>query len=91
MGGQAIRPCWHMARWVNALVDGHLSGFALWYTNLHLAGCPKCRAALESLRALHRRLQRLNGTWAERPVTLSADRHVALQTALDAIDREASG
>jgi len=91
MSGQAIRPCWHMARWVNALVEDRLTGFARWYTNLHLAGCPKCRAALESLRALHRRLQELGHVWAEGPATLSADRRVALEAALDAIDREASG
>src|SRR5262249_45434110 len=53
------RPCRHMRRWVNALADGSLKGFARWYTDLHVAGCPKCRAALEALRSLRARLRAL--------------------------------
>lgn len=89
MGVQAIRPCWYMARWVHALAEDRLTGIARWYLNLHLAGCPKCREALESLRALHQRLRKLDRAWAERPATLSTDRRVDLEAALDAIDREA--
>lgn len=84
-------PCRHMRRWVNGLVDGSLSGLARWYTNMHVAGCPRCRAALEALRALRRRLQALREPAAGEGTDLSPARRSALDMALDAVDGRQDG
>jgi hypothetical protein len=80
-----LKPCRHMRHWVSALADGSLRGFARWYTNLHAAGCPKCREALEALRLLRDRLRSavISGS---APATLSPERWASLDAALDRVD-----
>jgi hypothetical protein len=83
-----IRPCWYMHRWVNALADSSLSGLARWYANLHVAGCPQCRTALDELRALRDRLRTLGKASASlRPGAITRGRWETLQAELDALDR----
>lgn len=85
-----LKPCWHMRAWLNGLADGSLSGFSRWYTNLHAAGCPQCRAALEALRKLKDRLRSAASVTARGPETLSAERWAALEAAMDRVDAGAS-
>src|SRR5678815_859601 len=42
----------HMTEWLNAYMDGEMSGSRLDLMEEHLAGCDVCRAELESLRRL---------------------------------------
>jgi hypothetical protein len=83
-----------MEDYVSAFSDGSLTGPARWYTWLHLLHCRKCSAALRGLRALRDRLRALSH--AERPNepprTLTAERRVAMETAMNAVDqRRAEG
>ena len=84
---QKMEPCRHMTRWVSALSDGSLSGIARWYTRWHIAGCPKCAAALTGLRALRERL-RLLASREERqgPSALPEERWTTVEAAMDAVD-----
>lgn len=80
------KPCWHMRTWMSAWVDGALSGLARWYLEKHIAGCPRCRAALPILRALHDRLNALEAAHEARP--LSPERWAAVEAAWEQADRE---
>jgi hypothetical protein len=44
---------------LSGLSDGTLGVLARWYTRQHVKGCPHCRAALEALRVLRKRLRAL--------------------------------
>src|SRR5512142_2933711 len=84
-----IDPCRHMARWVSALADGSLRGIPRWYTRLHVAGCPRCRAALEALRALRDRLLRLGRSeGAGAQDALTPEHRLRLRASLDAVDKD---
>ena len=86
-----IKPCRHMEQWVNALADGSLTGFARWYTQLHVRGCHHCYAALEALLRLKERLKALSKTEnVSVPTVLSSDRREALNAALDAVEKQSS-
>jgi hypothetical protein len=76
-----------MERWVSALSDGSLTGFARWYVQLHLAGCRRCQAALEALRRLQESLHALRTTESAPPTTLSPPRRQALEAALDEVEK----
>jgi hypothetical protein len=72
---------------VSALCDGSLSGFARWYTLLHVARCPHCKAALEALMVLRERLIELAKHVApETDSGLSSDRWAAVERAWKAAD-----
>ena len=81
-----IKPCRHMEQWVNALADESLTGFARWYTQLHVRGCRRCYAALEAIRQLKARLKALHSSTGWVPATLGQDRRAALEAAMDAVD-----
>src|SRR5258707_11248364 len=84
-----IEPCRHMRAWVNALADGSLSGIARWYTKLHVADCPRCRAALEAFMALRARLRSLGSSPSVvGEMTLTPERRSALEAALDDVERK---
>src|SRR5438270_244779 len=83
-----IKPCRHMEAWVNALSDGSLSGPARWYTQLHVAGCKQCRAALSALQRLREHLQALRSQEdASLPTTLAPHRRQSLEAALDEVEK----
>ena len=87
-----FKPCRHMARWVDALADGSLRGWARWYAQMHIAGCNQCRATLERLRRARERLQSYRAASdALLPPALPPDRRLALEAALDAIEQRRSG
>lgn len=84
-----IKPCRHMDQWVNALADGSLTGFARWYTQLHVSGCHQCHAALEALQRLKARLQALRAAEnASVPTALPLSRREALNAALDEVEKK---
>ncbi len=84
-----IKPCRHMEQWVNSLADGSLTGFARWYTQLHIHGCSHCYAALEALQTLQVRLKALKGTEsAAMPTTLSPIHRSALDLALEEVEKK---
>ena len=56
---QPIRPCFFMKRLLSAACDNALAGLSRWFTEWHLAHCPRCTAALAALRALQGRLRAL--------------------------------
>ena len=86
-----IRPCRHMEQWIDALADGSLTGFARWYTHLHVRGCRHCYAALEALLRLKERLKALSRTEnVSVPTALPPDRREALNAALDAVEKRRS-
>ena len=83
-----IKPCRHMEQWVHALADDSLTGFARWYTRLHVGGCRRCYAALEALQSLRERLKALRATdGLAAPPTLPLERREALRAALDAVEK----
>ena len=80
--------CRRMERWINALADGSLTGWARWYTRLHVAGCKRCEAALQALLHVQESLKALRSDENNRvPATLPPDRRVALDAALDEVER----
>lgn len=83
-----IKPCRHMERLVHALADESLSGFARWYTQLHMRGCQRCYAALKAIQKLRARLNALRaGECGAIPATLPPNRRAAVEAALDELDR----
>lgn len=56
---EPIRPCFFMKTLLSAACDNALDGLARWYTEWHVAHCPRCAATLAALRALHVRLRAL--------------------------------
>lgn len=84
-----IKPCRYMEQWVNALADGSLTGFARWYTQLHVHGCSHCYAALEALQNLKARLKALKSSEnVLAPTALSPQRRTALELALDDVEKK---
>ena len=84
-----IKPCRHMAQWVNALADGSLTGVARWYTQLHVAGCKHCQSALVALQRLRSHLQALREPeTSPPPTTLSPQRRDAVEAAFDALEEQ---
>ena len=57
-----LKPCPHMQTLVSAWLDGVLTGLMRWYTNWHVAHCPRCTDAVPVLRTLRARLRRLSET-----------------------------
>ena len=49
----------HVNEWLNAYLDGELGGWRLERVEDHLAGCPDCRAELETLRLLSQLVQQV--------------------------------
>ena len=83
-----IKPCRHMEQWVNSLADGSMTGFARWYTQLHVHGCSQCYAALEALQTLKARLKALHTIENPTvPTTLTPTRRSALDLALDDVEK----
>lgn len=83
-----IKPCRHMEQWVNALAEGSLTGFARWYTQLHIRGCQHCYAALEAIQHLKAHLKALHSTEnATIPAELSPERKEALISALVEVEK----
>ena len=83
-----IEPCPHMRVLVSSLSDGTLKGPARWYTRFHVVTCPKCKAALKALQALHGRLEVLGKEPAKGAAPhLSLNRQEAVKTACDEIDK----
>ena len=76
------QPCRHMVTLVSAYADGALRGLSGWYTRLHIQGCPRCRAALESLRALKQRLTALKSRPSTPEPLLTAERWSRIDAAL---------
>lgn len=73
-----LTPCWHMRTLLVAKADGHLRGWRRAFAELHLKGCPQCRAALEALRGLGARLRRLQDAPA---LSLAPEREAAIARA----------
>ena len=87
-----FKPCRHMEKWVAALGDDSLTGWARWYAQIHISGCNQCRATLEGLRQVRARMRALaDAANAAAPLTLTADRRLALNVAFDAIDAKRGG
>ena len=55
-----LKPCPHMQTLVSAWLDGALTGLMRWYTEWHVAHCPRCTDAVPVLRVLRARLRRLS-------------------------------
>lgn len=72
-----------MKNLISAMIDGKLSGLIHKYALYHVANCPRCLAALNALKALHGRLERLGPSIAP---TLSPQHHNHIMSALDDID-----
>ncbi len=83
-----IQPCRHMHHWIQGFADGSLTGFARWYTRLHVSGCPRCREAVQALAALRDRLKALGSNARQKALSLSPERRTALESALDRIEEE---
>src|SRR5579859_2203022 len=85
---QKIQPCHHMETLISCLSDDTLSGPARWYTRFHILHCSKCRVALEALRALRDRLSGLRNPISGSVIpVLTDERRVALEQAMDEVDR----
>jgi hypothetical protein len=77
---------------LSALADNTLTGLARWYAEKHVLRCNRCTHALADLRVLLTRLQQLGHT--ESPaeaenIVLTAARRAAMESAWQALDREA--
>ncbi len=84
-----VSPCRHMETWIDALADDSLTGFARWYTQIHVAGCRRCRAALQALRTLRERLKSYReASETGLPPALSPEKRSALEAALDAVEKQ---
>jgi len=81
-----INPCEHMVEKVSAFADGSLRGLARWYTRFHVKTCPRCRKALDALRALRDRLLRLSRPSPAHTALLSDVRKHEFIRAMDQID-----
>ena len=81
-----IHPCEHMVDKVSSFADGSLRGLARWYTRFHVITCPRCRKALEALRALRDRLLRLSRSFPTNITSLSDARKHELVRVMDRID-----
>ena len=81
-----IRPCFFMKTLLSAACDNALSGLSQWFTDWHVAHCPRCRAALDALRDLHRRLQSLVLPEPETQTGLPPERWARLEAAWAEID-----
>lgn len=68
---------------LEAFHDGELAGFARWRVSRHLAGCARCRAEIESLRAIARLVQE-----EERAEAPAPDLWAGIAARLPAIDAE---
>lgn len=84
---QPAEPCHHMTNLVSAYSDDTLKGPARWYTQFHVATCPKCRAALHELQQLKEHLHQLDAEERLPSAScLSTDRQEKLVSALEQID-----
>lgn len=79
-----IKPCHHMEQAVSALSDGSLTGVALWYTRLHVAGCKQCSQALTAFQGLRTRLSQMhNASDSTVPIALSESKKLSLDEAME--------
>jgi hypothetical protein len=62
---QEICPCEHMTNLVSRRSDNTLGGPAKWYTDFHVATCPKCKKALEGLRQVNAQLKEMSSVDAD--------------------------
>lgn len=84
---QPAEPCHHMTNMVSALSDDTLKGPARWYTQFHVATCPKCRTALRELQQLNEHLHHLQANDdTPVPFALTVERQEEVASALDRID-----
>lgn len=51
-----LNPCFWMRVLLNGMAEGHSTGLLGWYARRHVDGCPKCREALDALKAMRSRL-----------------------------------
>jgi predicted anti-sigma-YlaC factor YlaD len=72
---------------LSAACDNALNGLSQRFTNWHVAHCPRCRAALEALQELHRRLRALAAPEPETSESLAPERWVRLEAAWAETDR----
>ncbi len=79
-----LKPCPHMRILVSSWLDGALAGFALWYTEFHIAHCPQCRSSLPFLRTLHSRLAQMGANSPE--AALAPERWEQVEAAWRAAD-----
>jgi hypothetical protein len=83
-GATPIEPCEHMEHMVNGLSDDSIHGPAKWYTQWHVAICPKCNAALKGLREVREQVQTLRDEQPEGVVqTLTEERRAAVDSAME--------
>lgn len=80
-----IRPCRHMARWVDALADGCLRGAARWYVELHVKSCRQCYTTLTSIRKARQLLNALRHK--DKSLALSSTRQLSLADQLDEVEK----
>lgn len=84
----SIKPCHHMEHAVSAISDGSLTGIALWYTRLHVAGCRQCSNALTAFQTLRKRLGDMhNASDSTVPVALSESKKRSLDEAMEELEK----
>ncbi|MBV9849443.1 MAG: zf-HC2 domain-containing protein [Armatimonadetes bacterium] len=84
-----LKPCPHMETWVSAWLDGALTGLMRWYTEWHVAHCPRCTDAVPVLRALRARLRRLSETPGGEALT--PERRAAVVSGWERADQASGG
>ena len=80
-----IRPCRHMARWVDALADGSLHGIVRWYAQLHVKSCRQCRSTLHSIRRVKEQLQALRHR--DHMTTSASSNQLSLTARFDEVEK----
>ncbi len=79
-----IRPCRHMARWVDSLADDSLHGLARWYVQLHINSCRQCHSTLLTIRNAREQLLALRNR--DQMTALSATSQSSLSNMLDDVE-----
>lgn len=76
-----------MTDMLSGAADGTLTGWKLWFTNLHVKYCPGCAAALQGLKDLCVRLAKLGTeTPQDKEKALSDARWSKIESAWEAIE-----
>ena len=85
-----IHHCNKMTDMLSGAADGTLTGWKLWFTNLHVKYCPGCAAALTGLKDLCVRLSKLGTAQSDAVPALSEERWSSIESGWEAIEARAS-
>jgi hypothetical protein len=83
---QSLRPCCFMHGSVQRMAEGSALGWFGWYARMHLARCRRCQQALQAMRQLRDRLRQMGQVALPTGETLTPERQIALEAALDALE-----